>query len=193
MMERSKGGDRSYRRWTWKRLALSIGSVAWHMSIAGQVLWNLGGALTVKGGKREDGLSSDASSFIPTCFARSWNSGQTTFVCSQAFDTMAGLALGLGLLSIWWNPRFQETLERGRGRILGLTEYYKLQVIFLVLRVGSYVALSRSPIYDFDARTMRAMHSFMIIFTLIVCVLTCPWAKLIFGVVCCDFISFNSS
>lgn len=175
MMERSKGSsDRGgYRRWTWKRLALSIGSVAWHTSIAGQILWNLGGALTtVEGDEREDdGLSGDASSFIPTCLARSWSSGRTSFVCSRQLDAMAGLALGLGLLSVWWNPRFQERLDRGSGRLLGLTEYYKLQIIFLVLRVGSYVALTRSPIYDFDAQTMRAMHTFMTIFTLIVCVL----------------------
>lgn len=170
MMERSReSSSRVYHGWTWKRVALFIGAVGWYTSIAGQILWNLGGALTTEGDERGDGLIDDTSPSISTCLAQSWISGRVTSTCSQQFAALAGPALGLGFLSIWWNPRFKEKLERGSGRILGLTEYYKIQFIFLVLRFGSYLALTRSTVYDFDAGTRRAMHSFLIIFALIVC------------------------
>lgn len=191
MMERSRGSDRNYHGWTWKRVALFIGAVGWYTSIAGQILWDLGGALTIEGDEREDGLRDDASPSMSTCLAQSWISGRATFACSHQLDVVAGLALGLGFLSIWWNPRFKERLERGSGRILGLTEYYKLQFLFLVLRFGSYAALTRSPTYDFDAGTRRAMHSFMIMFTMIVCILELSAYQTKFLTVCFDFISFD--
>lgn len=171
MMERSRGSSgRGYHGWTWKRVALFIGAVGWYTSIAGQILWNLGGALTIERDEREDGLRDDSSPSVLTCLAQSWIFGQVTFACSQQLAALAGPALGLGVLSIWWNPRFKEKLDRGSGRILGLTEYYKIQFIFLVLRFGSYLALTTSPLYNFDAGTRRAMHSFLVIFALIVCI-----------------------
>lgn len=119
---------------------------------------------------REDGLRDDSSPSLSTCLAQSWISGRVIFACSQHLATLVGPALGLGVLSIWWNPRFKEKLDRGSGRILGLTEYYKLQFIFLVLRFGSYLALARWPLYDLDAGTRRGMHFFLVIFALIVCI-----------------------
>lgn len=166
-MERSRAGDRDYHRWTWKRLAVSTGAIGWYTSLAGQVLWDLGGALA---NEREDGLrDDDASSSILPCLARSWISRQPTVACYQQFDALAGLALGLGFLSIWWNPRFKEKLDRGGGRILGLSEYYKIQMIFLVIRCVSWAVFTRS-LYDLDASTRRAMHSFLIMFSMIVCI-----------------------
>lgn len=170
-MERSRGGgSRGFHGWTWKRAALFIGAVGWYTSLAGQILWNLGGALTIEGDERVDGLRDDFSPSIPTCLAQSRISGRVTFGCSQQLAALAGPALGLGALSVWWNPRFKEKLDRGSGSIIGLTEYYKIQCIFLVLRFGSYLALARSPLYDLDAGTRRAMHSFLVVFALIVCI-----------------------
>lgn len=170
-MERSRGGgSRSYHGWTWKRVALSIGAVGWYLSLAGQILWSLGGALTVEGNEIIDGLRDDTSPSVSSCLAQSWISGRPTFICSQRLAAVAGPALGLGCLSIWWNPRFKEQLDRGSGRILGLTEYYKVQLIFLVLRFASYVALTRTSLYDFDAGTRRGMHSFLVVFAFIVCI-----------------------
>lgn len=169
MMERSRGSGRNYHVWTWKRLALFIGAVGWYTSIAVQLLWNFGGALLVEGDERADGLRDDTSPSIPSCLALSWTSGQPTVGCVRHLDALAGLALWLGFFSIWWNPRFKQRLDRGSGRISGLTEYYKIQFILLALRLGLFVALTRSPVYDFDAGTRRALHSFTLLFTLIVC------------------------
>lgn len=148
----------------------------------------------IEGDEREGGLKDDTSPSLSTCLAQSWISGRTTFVCSHQLAAVAGPALGLGFLSIWWNPRFKEKLERGGGRILGLMEYYKIQFIFLVLRFGSYLALTRSPLYDFDTGTRRAIHSFMVIFALIVCFNNSSTYQTNFlGTVGCDFISFDQT
>lgn len=147
----------------------------------------------IEGDERVSGLSDDASPSSSTCLSQSWISGRVTFACSQPLAAVAGPALGLGFLSIWWNPRFKEKLERGSGRILGLTEYYKVQFMFLVLRFGSYMALTRTPLYDFDAGTRRAMHSFLMMFALIVCIhnLSAYQTNFFLATVCCDFVSFD--
>jgi hypothetical protein len=169
MMERSRNGDRNYHRWTWTRLAFSAGALGWYTSIAGQLMWNLIGALASQRDEGKDGLIDDTTSKL-TSLGRSWISGQA---CSQQLDALARLALGLGLVSIWWNPRFKERLDRGSGRLLGLMEYYKLQFIFLIIRFGSYTAITRSIVNNSEETgTRKAIHFFMIMFTMIVCILT---------------------
>ena len=179
MMERSRGSGRSYHGWTWKRLGLAIGAVGWYTSIVVQLLWDLRGAVTIEGDEREDGLRDDTLPTISTCLKQSWSFGLAPLRCFRQLDALAGLALWLGVFSIWWNPRLKEKFDRGCGRISGLAEFYKLQFLFSALRLGSYVALSGSPIYAFDASTRRAMHSFMIVFTIIVGDPVHPYSELI--------------
>jgi hypothetical protein len=167
---------------------VNSGAIGWYTSLAGQVLWDLGGALA---SEREDGLRDDVPSSMLPCLARSWISAQPTIACSQQFDALAGLALGLGFLSIWWNPRFKEKLDRGAGRILGSTEFYKIQTMFLVIRCVSWAVLTRS-IDDLDASTRRAMHSFMIIFSMMVYIPNHPTQELmLYSLLWSRFVRFN--
>ncbi len=153
-------------------------------------MWNLLGALASQREKGEDELIDDSTSKL-TNLGRSWISGQAY---SRQFDALARLALGLGLVSIWWNPRFKERLDRGGGRLLGLMEYYKLQFIFLIIRFVSYIAITRwIDNNSEETGTRGAMHFFMIMFTMIVCILTNARTGTDFAIVNVYFLSFHSN
>ena len=51
----------------------------------------------------------------------------------------------VGLLFVWWNPKWQAKLQ-GR-RLVGLGSYYALQAILVVIRIGTWVELS-SPVRE---------------------------------------------
>lgn len=164
MMERSRGGGRDLGSWNWKSLITTLGTIGWCASLAGQLLWDIQGVVVAY---REKMVGEDDSSSISTCLQKSWTILHVTSKCSEKYNSIAGLALGLGFLFIWWNPRLKENYRKGGGRIVGKAEYYNLQMLLLLVRFASWSVL-RSPIYDFDARTIKAVHSLMFVITTVV-------------------------
>ena len=51
----------------------------------------------------------------------------------------------VGLLFVWWNPEWQEKLQ-GR-RLVGLGRYYMLQVVLVMIRIGSWWEVG-SPVWE---------------------------------------------
>lgn len=175
MMARSRGIGIRREGWGWKRLATSAGAMGWGISQAGQVLWNTNGAFA---GIQKFG--SNKSSYHESACLLNWNHFHDTAVCREFYDSLAGIALGLGLLSIWWYPRLKDKPRGEGGRILGLREFYKLQVIFLTVRFVSWAVLVHSN-YGFNTQSTKALHSFMLVFTILVSksYLKSPVAKMI--------------
>lgn len=164
MMALSKGIGIDQGGWGWKSLVISAGAVVWCVSQVGQLFWNTRGAFATI---QEVDLAEEFQYPLSACL---WSSDQlySTTACSELYDTIANIIMGLGLLSIWWNPRLKEKLRRENGRILGLQEFYKLQIIFLVVRTVSWAVLVRPQDYGLDARAAKAAHSFMLVFVVLV-------------------------
>ena len=164
-MERSRGSGKTRNYWGFKSLVLSAGEIFWYTSLAGQLLWDVVGALTSQG---EDKLGEDSFLSLSACLQQFWNEFSISPLCTRKYDTAAGFALGLGLFSTWWNPRLKERLQGGGRRITGLKEYYMLYIIFLAFRIAMWWMLARPSGYEYDDRTKKAIHSFMFIFGILV-------------------------
>lgn len=157
-LERTRGG-RDLGRWNWKSTIIFLGATGWYISLAGQLLWD---AQQVVAAHRQEMVGEDDPS-ISTCRSSRWAIAHMTSKCSTNYDSAADLALDLGLLCIWWNPRLKEKFTKD-GRIVGKAGYYGAQIMLLVLRFVSWSVL-RSPAYNFDARTVKAAHSLMFVIT----------------------------
>lgn len=167
MMERSRGMGSRYNRWSWKNLSLSVGAIGWCSSLVGQLLWNIQGSYATN---QHEVLGEEYPSSISTCLKHTWLGLQASEDCAKGYDFVNGLALALGLLFIWWNPKWKEKFRKGSGRIVGLMDYCKLQAMLLTFRFASWSVLVRSPAYSLETQTIRAVHSFMIVFTILVCI-----------------------
>lgn len=165
MLERSRGGGRNLDGGNLKSLVSSLGALGWCTSLAGQFLWDIQGVVAANQ-EHEEVIGADDFS-ISTCIPTSWTSGHVTSNCSMLYNSAGGLAVGLGVLCVWWNPRLKEKLRKGGGRIVGNGEYYSLQIILLLLRFIS-LSILWSPTYGSDARTVKAVHSLMFVLTAVV-------------------------
>lgn len=143
---------------------LSVGAIGWVASLMGQLLWDIQGSFATS-----QQIPSEEYPFsISSCLKNTWVGSQATADCAKVYNSVDGLVLALGLLCIWWNPRFREKSRNGGGRIVGLTDYYKLQAMLLIFRFASWSVLVRSPSYSLNAQTVKAVHSFMVVFTILV-------------------------
>ena len=165
MMERSRGIGSHHNSWGWKNLIMSVGATGWWTSLMGQLLWDIQGSFATN---QHRILSEEYPFSISSCLKNTWIGSRATADCAEEYNSVDGFALGLGLLSIWWNPRWKEKSRKGVGRIVGLTDYYKLQAMLLTFRFASWSVLVRSPSYSLDAQTVKAVHSFMIVFIILV-------------------------
>lgn len=93
--------------------------------------------------------------------------------CVALLAPYSGLVLCLGVLSVWWNPRLRSKVDGKGGRLVGLSEYYKIQIVVLVVRFVAWAALHDPSIIGLDPRLPPVIHIFMGVFTVIVSVV-CP-------------------
>ena len=167
MMEQTRGTGSRHRAWGQKSAAVAVGEAAWYISLLGQFLWHLINVLKA----REDSdalLDVEALPSLSICLQRDLRNSSIAPACARVYSSVVGFALCLGLLSIWWNPRLKQNFKPRRGRITGMGEYYKLQVIFLAVRFAAWTVLAKAPSFDFDTRTAMGIHSFMLVFTILV-------------------------
>lgn len=123
----------------------------------------------LKASEKSDGLHDvEAPPSMTNCLRQELHNSYITPQCAEVYSSNAGFALCLGLLSIWWNPRLKEYSKPRRGRIIGIGEYYKLQVIFLAVRFAVWTVLANTPSFDFDIQTAKGIHTFMLVFTALV-------------------------
>ena len=153
--------------WGWRDTLLKAGSLGWWSSLVGQVVWNIMGAMVKP--DDEDGLRADETGAgFSTCLQQYTQVGVMTSECTTLAAPIAGLALILGVVSIWWNNRLLEQSRVPGSRMLGLKDYYKLQVVVLMARIGAWICLRDGSEAGFSSPAMKAAHIFMLVFIVIV-------------------------
>ncbi|QSS51409.1 DUF2349 superfamily domain-containing protein [Histoplasma capsulatum var. duboisii H88] len=168
MMEKSRASrhTRQANRWSWRSMIVFAGAVCFWASVAGQLAWNLMG--TMVAGNAPQNLESDLSlRLVPFCVDRLWKHQPLFGECSSVLTPVAALALSLAILSIWWNPKLRLKVDGRGGRLTGLGEYYKAQIVVLVIRFVAWACLQDPSITGLNPKIAPAIHGFMGIFTVI--------------------------
>lgn len=151
-----------------------IGTIGYWASVAGQLAWSFVGAIEA------DGLYSDEDSPLPwsslvssarqAIGARLVESHLSGYHLSGYLAPYAGVAVILGFLSLWWNPKLRLKVEGRNGRFSGLAQYYQFQLIVLVTR-GVLWALLKDPATNRMKPSLPpTLHMFAILFTIMVSV-----------------------
>ncbi|KMU88616.1 hypothetical protein CIHG_06554 [Coccidioides immitis H538.4] len=170
MMEQSRDGRavRNQRKWRWRSLFVSTGAVAFWTSIAGQLSWNIMGYIADITLQAEDQQPAQLSkALLGSCLDEGRLHRRVQSECALALQPYAGLALVLGVLSLWWNPKLRYKVDGRSGRISGAREYYRIQIVTLVVRFVAWTALQDTSITALNPKLTPAIHTFMAFFTLI--------------------------
>ena len=166
-MERSRGGYVPRNESGWKGLLVFLCGVAWFLSIIGQLAWD-GTSLLLSKPEYGELIDEDAAVSSSDCLNQLIRGVAISPGCSFLIGPVAPIALFLGVMSLWWNPRFQERLRKPGGRIVGMTEYYKLQAILLFARCLTWIYINGLPSQELDSQTTKGIHAGLLVFTILV-------------------------
>jgi Ima1 N-terminal domain len=164
-MERSKisRATQKARRRNWRSILDVAGALGYWTSVAGQLLSDLVGTYELWDGV----VGYDHLQIVVTFLSYVRELVSSFGYCSQ---DLAGIALIVGVLSIWWNPKVHHKVEGLNGRILGLNQYYECQLIVMVARFGVW-ALLKDP-NQLKPSLPPAIHAVMLLFMSIVSIIT---------------------
>lgn len=173
MMERSKEGRaaRQARNWNWRSFLVFGGAIGYWISIAGQLSWDLWSGLTAVADDdslRDPDAFSESSPSILSCATQTLWSHQLPKDCMVDLAPYAGLSLVAGILSLWYNPKLRLKVEGRGGRFVGLGEYYKVQLIVMVVRCVFWGVLRDPSSSGLDPSLPSALHWFMFLLTVLV-------------------------
>ena len=146
----------------WKLWIPFLGGLVWALSWAGQIAWNVMGVLTMTADFQ---VGAQVQGTFQGALKQLIFDQEVSPNLDELFLPYASYAMLLGLLSAWWNPKLEEKLRRKGGRMTGLTEYYKLQLIFLGVRGAMWYWVSYC---NFDVFYEQAAHTFLAFFSLVV-------------------------
>ena len=156
--------------WSWRNVLVMAGSLGWWSSIAGQAIWNIMGAM-VKPDDFDGLRAEETGGTVSTCLRQYTQVREMTSACAALAAPIAGVALVLGVVSIWWNNRLSDRSRIPGCRLIGLKDYYKLQVVVLMARIGAWVSLKDGYDAGMSLPALRAAHLFMLGFLAIVSLL----------------------
>ncbi|KAJ5084392.1 hypothetical protein NUU61_008971 [Penicillium alfredii] len=169
MMDRSRASKaaRRARNRNWRSVLVLTGALGYWSSVVGQLAWDVMSALTAI----QIPEGSDTSPVTPpswvSCVRRTVEMRRVPGQCAFDLAPSAGLALVAGSLSLWWNPKLRMKVEGIGGRFAGLGEYYKVQLIALVVRCVFWAVLKDPSASGLEPTLPPALHMFMIIFTVL--------------------------
>ncbi|KAL8711643.1 MAG: hypothetical protein Q9220_004053 [cf. Caloplaca sp. 1 TL-2023] len=162
MMDRTRGSGTARTSWSWKQFAVMMGAIGWSMGLLGELVWHILEALPVS--NAEDGLIAlDEPQTIRECLDYAITKSQFTLSCSNIWSPLPSYALAMSIACLWWHPRMQYKLRGGYGRIVGCIEYYKLQLVSLVVRFVGLQIATRDSIWTTEPQTVRALHAFVLV------------------------------
>ena len=87
--------------------------------------------------------------------------------CQEEASALFPVAMFVGFACSWWNPKWRHKLEAREGRLVGLGEYYAIQVLVLVCRMVAWTVLTDFAI---EARLRTMIHCISLIVLLILTV-----------------------
>lgn len=162
IMERSKAGRaaKRARNRNWRSLLFYAGAIGSWGSVAGQLSWNVIGAL-------------ESASFISheDSGSRFWygmsyvsDGLRQNGYSSTDLAPNAGVALILALVSFWWFPTLRLKIDGMSGRFVGLIRYYQFQLVVLVTRILMWQLLKDPDTSSMEPSLPPTLHAFMIFF-----------------------------
>lgn len=159
-MERSKmsRAAQKARRRNWRSILVVAGALGYWSSVAGQLASDLIGA-----GDLWNNLAGRYRPLVSTYLP--FLDEMVSCIVYSSQD-IAGIALILGALSIWWNPKIHHKVEGLSGRILGLNQYYECQLIVMVARFAVWAWLKDTS--RMEPSLPAAVHAVMILFMSVV-------------------------
>lgn len=177
MMDQTRANreSRQARKWSWSSLLVFVGALAYWASITGQLAWDLISIVTLVESSQNDEAyepSAQQSSMPPnsviSCVNQSIRMWRIPRACSLDLAPTAGMALIAGAISLWWNPKLRMKIDGIPGKFGGLTEYYKTQLVIMVVRCVSWAVLKDPSASGLDLTIPPALHALMVVFTLLV-------------------------
>ncbi|KAL9108541.1 MAG: hypothetical protein Q9187_008284, partial [Circinaria calcarea] len=164
MMERTRGGVGSQQKVDWRHVVVYLGSIGWWAGLIGGILWDAFGTITVP----NDGLrDSDETPSVLRCLQDSLKDGGVGHHCIDTIQPIANWALAISILSFWWNPCLWMKIQGRGGRMVGLSEYYKLHGLLLATRLVVIYTLRDSTGSQLSHQSLKAIHAFMVVFALV--------------------------
>ncbi|KAK2749646.1 hypothetical protein FQN57_005868 [Myotisia sp. PD_48] len=163
MMERSKGQSRKTRYWEWKSLLVSTGALAFWASVTGQLACDFLESIILN-------YPETVSSLLPPAITRHLSEPIKHLNFSEDFAWLqpcAGLSLVLGAFSLWWNPKLSLKVAGHHGRLVGLREYYRVQIVALMVRFMAWAGLQDPAITGLHPQLRPSIHLFVGIFTIL--------------------------
>lgn len=173
LMDKTRARQKRKRTFGWLQFFSTLGKFGTYFGLVGQLIWN---GLGIFG--------SQSHRFVPSLlpippstlfgFAHFFRTIRF-FVLSllplpqhEGVPIQATYALLISLGSIWWNPRFRDTIRCFDVHMSGRRQYYTSQVILLVVRSLFRSLLKRGILGNVDSSGSRAVHLAMLAFTTIV-------------------------
>ncbi|KAJ5818375.1 hypothetical protein N7474_003966 [Penicillium riverlandense] len=162
MMDRSRASkaSRQARNRNWRSLLVITGALGYWGSIATQLAWDSMSVLA--SGQLSDGVNTPS---LASCVSQTVGIRRIPSNCAFDLAPLAGLGLIAGSLSLWWNPKLRMKVEGRGGRFAGLGEYYKVQLIVLVVRCVFWAVLKDPSASGLKPTLPPALHLFMVLFT----------------------------
>lgn len=92
--------------------------------------------------------------------------------CTHYVASFLPVSLFIGLLCIWWNPKWQSKLQGKEGRLVGLSKYYQIQLALMGLRFFAWAVVQDLPSLR---QNVNAVHTvlFVLLSTISVYALVC--------------------
>ncbi|KAI9882068.1 MAG: hypothetical protein M1823_006189 [Watsoniomyces obsoletus] len=177
MLHRSKGAELGKNRWEcgWRGMVLFLGALAWWGSHLLQCIWHIQQMLTVSGELFVGG--GGRISFVNRVVQA------LAYIVEDGLDgknLIRGTFI-LGGMSVWWNNRLMGRLRRSDGRLEGLKEYYKLQVMVWLMRVVALWVLGNpSWKWSIETTALKGAHALALGFIALTTFISLRTVKLVF-------------
>jgi hypothetical protein len=132
----------------------------WYLGIAGQLLWNIMGLLEIYT------VTQPAENRLPYLdLVAEFSQPLITLATSK---TWARYSLHCSLFSVWWNPKYKEAHKGFMNHVSGYADWYKLQLLHIVIRLFFYYTMGSGVFSDLHAPATAGAHLMVPIFVALV-------------------------
>ncbi|KAE8453110.1 hypothetical protein EG329_012297 [Mollisiaceae sp. DMI_Dod_QoI] len=136
--------------YTFFDLVLLLGKWLWYIGLGGQLLWNIMALLAIYGANKPETarlpyleiLFEFLRPLIITTTSRTW--ARRSLICS--------------IFSIWWNPMFKQLNNGFMNHITGFGEWYKLQLLHIVIRSLFFYTMGSGVFSDLYSPATAGAH-----------------------------------